>query len=109
MAWEHCCIGRGLSALRHNSGSRSFTYYAAQALQPRLIAYEHTGTVFGAINKRQFEVLPVIEPPRDLIDYFEAYSRDLDERIRINVSESSDFIAQRDALLTPLLTGNFGR
>ena len=35
MAWEHCCIGRGLSALRHRSGSSSFTYYAVQALQER--------------------------------------------------------------------------
>ncbi|MDE2687812.1 MAG: restriction endonuclease subunit S [Chloroflexota bacterium] len=56
MAWEQCCIGRGLAALRHNSGSASYTYYAVMSIQPELQQYEHTGTVFGAINKRQFEV-----------------------------------------------------
>ena len=52
MAWERCCVGRGLAALRHKSGSRSFTYYSILAIQERLRGYEQEGTVFGAINKQ---------------------------------------------------------
>ena len=28
MAAERCAVGRGVAAIRHKSGSRSFTYYA---------------------------------------------------------------------------------
>ena len=28
MAWEKCCIGRGVAAVRHKSGSCSFSYYS---------------------------------------------------------------------------------
>ena len=105
MAWEECCIGRGVSALRHPSGSSSFTYYAVRALQHKLAEYEHTGTVFGAINKRQFEKLMVIEAPKGFIDHFESYSQKWDERIRSNTKESFDLAAQRDALLPNLVSG----
>ena len=105
MAWEKCCIGRGVSALRHKSGSRSFTYYSVWALQPTLTEYEHTGTVFGAINKRQFETLMVIEPPSDMVDYFETQSRMWEDRIRSNTSESRSLADQRDALLPRLVSG----
>ncbi|MEK7755427.1 MAG: restriction endonuclease subunit S, partial [Acidobacteriota bacterium] len=57
MAWERCCIGRGVAAVRHRLGHRGYTYYAMSHLQPALEAFEHTGTVFGAINKEQFESL----------------------------------------------------
>ncbi len=62
MAWGKCCIGRGVAALRHKSGTISFSYYSAWTIQPALREYEQTGTVFGAINKSQFETLQVIAP-----------------------------------------------
>ena len=33
MAFEKCCIGRGVAVLRHKSKSRSFTYYSAWSIQ----------------------------------------------------------------------------
>ena len=33
MAWEKCCIGRGVAALQHNSGSSTYTYHSAWAIQ----------------------------------------------------------------------------
>ena len=105
MAWEECCIGRGVSALRHKSGSVSFTYCSMRALQPALREYEQTGTVFGAINKNQFEALPIVEPPRYLVDAFETVALDWDKQIRLNVSESRSLTAQRDALLPRLVSG----
>ena len=106
MAWERCCIGRGVSALRHKSGSSSFTYYSAWTVQRYIQQYEHTGTVFGAINKNQFESLKTIEPTPNLACAFHTYALPLDRSIRRNVAESRNLAAQRDALLPKLVSGN---
>jgi type I restriction enzyme, S subunit len=105
MAWERCCIGRGVAAVRHQSGSRSFTYYAMRLLQPELSAYEHSGTVFGAINKAQFEALPIIIPPSNIIKAFEEIARPLDDRIRHNTAENMSLGQLRDLLLPKLISG----
>ena len=105
MAWERCCLGRGVAALWHKSGSTSFTYYAVEALQPAIEQYEHTGTVFGAINKEQFVALPTVEPTATLVDQFHMCVLVLDERIRRNTAESRTLTVQRDALLPRLVSG----
>ena len=107
MAWEECCIGRGVAALRHYSGSTSFTYYSICALQEEIHQYEHTGTVFGAINKRQFESLLVIEPPAELVDCYESRIQSLDQRIRLYVSNSRTLTDRRDTLLMKLVSGEY--
>ncbi len=108
MAWEKCCIGRGVAALRHKSGSSSFTYYAVGALQRQIQQYEHTGTVFGAITRKQFDSLKIVEPAPDIACAFGAYALSLDERIRLNVAESRALAAQRDALLPKLVGSALG-
>ena len=105
MAWEECCIGRGVAALRHYSGSTSFTYYSIWALQKEIQQYEHTGTVFGAINKRQFESLLVIEPPAELVECFEDQVKSKDLCIRSNVTSSRTLTDLRDTLLPKLISG----
>jgi len=105
MSWEKCCIGRGVAALRHKSGSPSFTYYAAWSVQNELTAYEHTGTVFGAINKKQFEALSVVDPAPSVIEAFDEYVGPLEERIRDNITESRTLAQTRDLLLPKLMSG----
>lgn len=105
MAWEKCCIGRGVATLRHKTGSRSFTYYFVQSIQHELKQYEQTGTVFGAITKKQLESLPIIEPPVNLIQCFETYVSTLDCRIRQNTLQSRSLTFQRDTLLPKLISG----
>ena len=105
MAWERCCIGRGVATLRHNSGSIPFTYYSIGALQPEIQQYEQTGTVFGAITRKQFETLNTVEPMPELVKHFTALALVLDNRIRSNVSDSQTLSAQRDVLLPKLVSG----
>ena len=105
MAWEKCCAGRGVAALRHASGSRSFTYYSAWAIQQELKRYEHTGTVFGSINKTSFEAISVVEPTPEVIALFENQVAPLDERIRRNISEVRTLTLTRDLLLPKLMSG----
>jgi len=87
------------------SRSRSFTYYSAWAVQQELRQYEHTGTVFGAINKKQFEALIVVEPMPEVVSRFEAQVRSLDERIRNNIAENRNLAEIRDCLLPKLMSG----
>ena len=105
MALEKCCVGRGVAALRHKSGSRSFTYYSIWAIQQELRQYEHTGTVFGAINKKQFEMLKTMEPPLELIHALESLIGPMDEYIKTHVSESRTLTALRNTLLPKLVSG----
>ena len=105
MAWERCCIGRGLAALRHKSGSSSFTYYSAWTIQEEVSEYEHSGTVFGAINKKQFEALQVVEPRPELIEAFDTRVGPMDALIRSNTSEVYIFTSIRDTLLPKLISG----
>ena len=105
MAWEKCCIGRGVAALRHKSGASSYTYHCLWSIKQEIQQYEHTGTVFGAINKRQFETLMVIEPPTTAVDSFETHSRAWNNQIRSKTSEFHTLATQRDVLLPWLVSG----
>jgi len=50
MAYERCCIGRGLSAIHCKSGHNSYLLYTMFALRPKLDVFNGEGTVFGSIN-----------------------------------------------------------
>lgn len=105
MAWEKCCIGRGVAAARHKGGGKTYTYYAMRYLQPELKQFESEGTVFGAINKKQFEQLPIVEPGALLISAFEDVAGVLDDRLRVAVSENRTLAETRDYLLPRLMSG----
>ena len=104
-AWQQCCIGRGVAALRHKSTSAPYTYYAIWSAQSEIGQYEHTGTVFGAISGKQFRALLVLEVPEDTISAFDRIGQDLDGRIRSNVNESRALAVKRDTLLPKLVSG----
>ena len=105
MARERCCIGRGVAALRHKSGASSFTYHSSQSMKPEIQVYEQTGTVFGAITKKQFESVPFLDPQGQLLERFEALVQPLNQRIRSSTDASASITAQRDALLPKLMSG----
>jgi len=74
-------------------------------MQSALKVFEHTGTVFGAINKSQFEALPIRRPAPEVIKAFEAVTFPLDERIKTNILESRTLAETRDLLLPKLMSG----
>ncbi len=105
MAYETCAIGRGVAAVRHKSGSRSYTYYAMRALGELFRRYEAGGTVFGAINKKQFHDLPNIAPKHNLVSLFEDEMYPFDAKIRSFEEQSRTLAALRDTLLPKLISG----
>ncbi len=105
MASEKCCVGRGVAAVRHYSGSRSYTYYVMRALGDDFARYEAEGTVFGAINKKGFENIKWIVPQSQVIDAFESKAYPLDEYIANNEHEMKTLATLRDTLLPKLISG----
>ena len=105
MAMERCCVGRGVAAVRHKSGNRSYTYYAMHTLSNRFARFEAEGTVFGAINKNQFEGLRWLSPDENLVGEFEKIAFALDEQIEKNTNETATLNALRDTLLPKLISG----
>jgi len=105
IAIEPCAVGRGVAAVRHLSGSRSFTYHAMHNLGEHFGKFEAEGTVFGSINKTDFERLPFVAPPQAVLDRFERLAWPIDDRVESNEVESRTLAALRDTLLPKLLSG----
>jgi type I restriction enzyme S subunit len=108
MADEECCIGRGVAAVRHKSGATTFTYHAMANLYPDFAAYEAEGTVFGSINKQNFENLRCIIPPPNIVTAYERLAGPLDDQIRTLEHQSRTLATLRDMLLPKLLSGELG-
>lgn len=105
MANERCAVGRGVAAIRHCSESRSFTYYSMHHLGDHFDKFEAEGTVFGCINKADFERLPFIVPPLETLTAFDRVVSPLDDKIETNERQTAILAAIRDALLPKLISG----
>ena len=105
VAYERCCIGRGLGAIHSRNGYQSFVLYTMFALRPQLDVYNGEGTVFGSINRNALNDMPIDIPSEDAIAAFEAIARPMDDMIQSNYEENCRLQELRDALLPRLMSG----
>lgn len=105
VAYEKCCIGRGLGAIHSKTGDSSFMLYTMFALKPHLDIFNGEGTVFGSINRDGLSNLPVNIPSAEEIAKFEAVVRPMDNLIRTNYEEICCLQSIRDSLLPKLMSG----
>ena len=105
VAYEKCCIGRGLGAIHSKTGASSFMLYTMFALKPQLDVFNGEGTVFGSINRDGLSNLPVNIPSAEIIAKFEAVVRPMDNLIRTNYEEICRLQSIRDNLLPKLMSG----
>ena len=105
VAYERCCIGRGLGAIHSKTGHSSFALYTMFALRSQLDVFNGEGTVFGSINRDALNAIPIDIPPVTEIDQFEAVAHPIDELIRANYEENCRLEAIRDSLLPKLMSG----
>lgn len=106
MANEICCVGRGLSSVRHKSDAYSFTYYMMKNLEPVFNGFEGEGTVFGSINKSNFESIEIIVPSDEIVSEFEIVVNPIDDKILENTKQIQSLTQTRDTLLPKLMSGN---
>ena len=75
------------------------------AINNILDRFEAEGTVFGAINKNQFEGICWIAPKVELVNEFGKMIFPIDERIEKNTRETITLASLRDTLLPKLISG----
>lgn len=105
VAYERCCIGRGLGAIHSKTGHSSFVLYTMFALRSQLDVFNGEGTVFGSINRDALNAIPIAIPLLTRIDRFEAVAHPIDKLIRTNYEENCRLEAIRDSLLPKLMSG----
>ena len=104
-ATEECVIGRGVAAAIHKSGSQVFTYSLLTHLKPQLEFYNGEGTVFGAINRKDFEALSFVEPATAEVSAFEKLLGATNTQIRNLHDQTTSLTSLRDSLLPRLISG----
>lgn len=105
IALEACALGRGVAGLRHPEGHQSFVFYAVRCLKPHFEMYDGEGTVFGSINKKDFQSLPVVVPSAEVLSAFEAVVAPLDAAVENNEQKIRSLTQLRDTLLPRLISG----
>lgn len=105
IAMEDCCIGRGLSALNSKSGSQLHLLYVLTDYKMRFDAMNSNGTTFGSINKDQLYALPVVAPPGDVLNRFEAIVGPIEKKIQTCETQNRCLAKLRDWLLPMLMNG----
>lgn len=105
IATETCAIGRGVAALRHRSGSRTFTFEFMGEMRAVLDEYNAHGTVFGAIGGKDLLAIPCLAPPDGLVRKFDEQAQPLDERLENLERQRQTLTAVREAILPRLISG----
>ena len=107
MAFEECCLGRGVAAFRYKKNPEfySYTYYKMRSLTEQIKQFEDTGTVFGSISKDDFKKLECVIPTSELILKFQENAKPIDDKIKSNTHQIRTLTQLRDTLLPKLMSG----
>ena len=76
-----------------------------RGLAGHFLKFEAEGTVFGCLNKTDFEHLPFCAPPPEVLAAFDRVVTPLDDRIETSEEQSLSLAAIRDTLLPKLISG----
>lgn len=105
VAYEKCCIGRGLCAVSSKDNHQSFVLYTMYNLKHKFDVYNGEGTVFGSINRDAMNDVPIQVPQQDILDRFEEVVSPIDSMIRANYEENCRLISMRNFILPKLMSG----
>lgn len=105
VAYEDCCIGRGLGAIESKDNHQSFVLYTMYYLHDQLDTFNGEGTVFGSINRDALNAMPICIPPDEVVDKFESVASPIDAVIRNNYEENCRLRVMRDSMLPRLMSG----
>lgn len=105
VAYEKCCIGRGLSAIQSKYDCNSFILYTMFNQREQLNIFNGEGTVFGSINKDGLNNLRVLIPSQNIVKSYENMVSKVDKIIENNYDELCNLQQLRDTLLPKLMSG----
>lgn len=107
MAFEKCCIGRGVAAFRYrkNHDYYTYTYFKLHSLMDEIRQFNDEGTVFGSIGKADFLALQITIPPDEVINQFQTIAKPIDDKVIENCKQINTLEKLRDTLLPKLMSG----
>ena len=105
IAYQDCCIGRGLASVQGKANNTSFIRYLLKNNKKFFDRINNAGTTFGAITKDILYDMPVIIPPEKVMMEYENLVSRLEATIRSLESEIRQLTCIRDFLLPILING----
>lgn len=102
---EESCIGRGVGSLVSKTRTPSVLFHALTAKPAIWAPFESEGTVFGAINKDQIELVRIPFASEESTRRLEEVLEPLDERVKLAFLENTTLTQLRDTLLPKLMSG----
>lgn len=105
VAFERCCIGRGLASIMAKKNLNSFVLYNLKLMQQKFDVFNSEGTVFGSINKIDLSQLQIIIPIKEFIENFCITVAPIDKLILNNFEQNQELIQLRDIILPKLMSG----
>lgn len=102
---EKCAIGRGVAALRMKRYSNGFLFYFLSTKTDLWGRFNSEGTVFGCLNKTEFQKVDLIIPTDIVFEQFDMVIKPIDAMIRKNEIENRSLVDIRDSLLPKLMSG----
>ncbi|MDP8201821.1 MAG: restriction endonuclease subunit S [Candidatus Tenebribacter burtonii] len=107
MAFEECCIGRGVAAFKYKNDNRyyTYTYFKMRSLMDVIKQFNNEGTVFGSISKSDFQNLKIIIPSQNIVDKFQIDVKSIDDKVIENTNQIRTLEKLRDTLLPKLMSG----
>lgn len=103
IAMNDCCIGRGLSAIRHESSM--FALNTLRTLESYFNIYNGSGTTFGALTSDALNEQLVVNPPDELILDYSKIVLPFEKMLRKCENENRKLASLRDFLLPMLMNG----
>ena len=104
VANEDCCIGRGLAAI--HSEYPSLVFFLLKNMSAQFDKFNGDGTVFGSINRKALNELPIWLPEKDEIIRIESFLRPISDIIRRNDDEIQALEELQSILLTRVFSGD---
>ena len=101
----HCCIGRGLAAIRSKNGHSSWIFYRCRSLKKYFETFNSEGTVFGSINGADLRAIKSVHPCKNTLKAYENITTEIDQSIRLRSGEIDSLGDLLDTLLLKLLSG----
>lgn len=101
---NECCIGRGIASIDYKYGSNSFLFLLLKNKTDYFDIFDKGGTVFGCINKKSLEEMPIFLPTTSTIASFNEILHPIDVELERRNNESARLAALRDTLLPKLMS-----
>mgnify|MGYP001346008072 CR=1 FL=1 len=105
IALEKCCIGRGVAALRMKNHSNGFLFYFLATQDDLWNRFNSEGTVFGCLNKSEFNKIDLVIPSDDVLAGFDRFVVSIEAMLWKNEEENRRLSGIRDSLLPKLMSG----